>query len=304
MTQARARGAPPGTKVEYYYGFIVSRKDRVLTFLLFAVVFGVPRVSMAQTPSPLQEWQYSGGTILERLFQPNAPDWHTVAGVAADNRPLYDGAERYRTLGGPVISVRYQDVAFASVGEGLGYNFVRGDHYRVGIALGYDLGRHQEEDLDHLRGLGDVGRAATVKMFGSYVVSKEFPLIFRADLRQFVGGADGVTGDAGFYMPLPGSSKRLIMFAGPSVTFADRLYMQKEFGVTPAQSGNSGYEQYQARTGIYAGGFGFSATSFITDHWLVNADAAIDHLFGSAAESPITQRRTQRVITFSICYTW
>ena len=48
--------------------------------------------SHAQTPSPLQEWQYSGGVILARLFDPNLPQWRLIAGAAADVQPIYDGA--------------------------------------------------------------------------------------------------------------------------------------------------------------------------------------------------------------------
>lgn len=110
--------------------------------------------------------------------------------------------------------------------------------------------------------------------------------------------------DLDAYMPLPGSSRRLVMFAGPSVTVADRLYMHKEFGVTPAQSIASGYPVYDAHAGTDAMGFGFSATGFVTQHWLVNLDTAINHLLGSAAYSPITQKTTQHVVALSIAYSW
>ena len=35
---------------------------------------------------------------------------------------------------------------------------------------------------------------------------------------------------------------------------------------------------------------GFSATRFVTDHWLVNFDAAFNRLLDSAGDSPITQQ--------------
>jgi outer membrane scaffolding protein for murein synthesis (MipA/OmpV family) len=263
-----------------------------------------PSIASSQTPSPLQEWQYSGGIILQRLFEPTAPDWHVVLGAGAEIKPLYDGAQLYRTEGGPVINVRYRDIAFASVGEGVGANFVRGDNYRVGAALGYDLGRYVSEDVAHLNGMGDIKRAPVVKLFGSYVISKEFPLVLRTDVRQVVGGADGLAGDVEAYMPLPGSSKKLIMFAGPSMTFVDRRYAQRVFGVTPAQAMASGYPVYDARGGSNAAGIGFSATGFVTDHWLVNVDTAVNHLLGSAEESPITQRTVQRVLALSAEYQW
>jgi outer membrane scaffolding protein for murein synthesis (MipA/OmpV family) len=51
-------------------------------------------------------------------------------------------------------------------------------------------------------------------------------------------------------------------------------------------------------------GFGFSATWFMTDHWLVNMDTAVDWLLGSARESPITQETVQRALALSVAYTW
>jgi outer membrane scaffolding protein for murein synthesis (MipA/OmpV family) len=264
-----------------------------------------PGIACAQTPSPLQEWQYSSGIILERLFEPDVPKWRTVLGAGIEFRPLYEGSSAYRGEAGPVINVRYRDLAFFSVGEGLGVNILHGDHYRVGVALGYDLGRREEDDLTHLRGLGDIGRAPVAKFFASYVISKKFPLVLRADVREiFGGGADGLVGDFGAYLPLPGSSKKLFMFAGPSMTLADRHYQQKVFGVTATQALASGYPEYSAHGGANVAGFGFSATRFITEHWLINTDLAVNRLLGSASDSPITQRNLQGVAALSMEYSW
>ena len=270
----------------------------------FACVLASVPAARAQTPSPLQEWQYSSGIALERLFEPDIPDWQRVIGAAVEHKPLYDGAELTRTIGGPVINIRYKDLWFASIGEGLGVNLWSGAHYRAGLALSYDLGRYVHDDVTHLTGLGDLKMAAAPKAFVSYVISKSFPLVVRADVRQIIGGADGVVADIGAYMPLPGSSKRFIMFAGPSYTYADHRYMQREFGVTTTQSIASGYPVYNAHSGSDSMGFGFSSTFFITPQILLNFDTAITHLLGSAGESPITQRVTQHVFTLSAAYAW
>jgi hypothetical protein len=105
---------------------------RRLAWLILALSFAVPRAAWSQTPSPLQEWQYSGGLILARLFEPDHPDWRVVLGAAAEVQPVYGGARAYRMQGGPVINVQFHDIAFATTGEGIGVNFLRGDHYRVG----------------------------------------------------------------------------------------------------------------------------------------------------------------------------
>ncbi len=68
------------------------------------------------------------------------PDWRIEAGAAVESRPSYEGSKTYRELGGPMIDVRYRDIAFVSVGDGLGVNLIRGENYRAGITIGYDLG--------------------------------------------------------------------------------------------------------------------------------------------------------------------
>jgi outer membrane scaffolding protein for murein synthesis (MipA/OmpV family) len=271
---------------------------------VFAAILAGVTAARAQTPSPLQEWQYSSGIALQRLFEPNIPDWQVVMGAAVEHKPIYDGAELTRTIGGPVINIRYKDKWFASIGEGLGVNLWSGAHYRAGLALSYDLGRYVHDDVAHLTGLGDLKIAAAPKAFISYVISKSFPLVVRADVRQLIGGADGLLADLGAYMPIPGSSQRFVMFAGPSYTYADHRYMQREFGVTTTQSEASGHPVYDAHSGSDAMGFGFSSTFFITPKILLNFDAAINHLLGSAGESPITQRVTQHVFVLSVAYSW
>lgn len=252
----------------------------------------------------MQEWQYSGGIILSRLFEPSMPEWRDILGLAAEAQPAYAGAHAYRVQGGPVINIQYSDIAFASTGDGIGYNFLRGDHYRVGAAVAYDFGRRERDDYANLRGMGDISAAPVAKLFGTFVLSKKFPLILRVDARQILGGANGTVGDVGIYMPLPGSSKKFVMFAGPSITLATHRYLQSEFGVTPAQSLASGHPVFDAHAGMESVGVGFSATRFLTAHWLMNVDAAISQFKGSPDVSPVTETRTQREIALSLNYQW
>jgi outer membrane scaffolding protein for murein synthesis (MipA/OmpV family) len=263
-----------------------------------------PCRAWSQTPSPMQEWQYSGGVILARLFQPDLPEWRVVLGAAADTQPVYAGAAAYRVQGGPAIDIQYSDIAFLSTGDGLGVNFLRGDHYRVGAAIAYDRGRLERDDYTNLRGMGDINAAPMAKLFASYVLSKKFPLILRVDARQILGGANGTVGDAGVYMPLPGSSKKFVMFAGPSITLATHRYLQSEYGVTPAQSLASGHPVFDPHAGMVNVGVGFSATRFITEHWLLNMVAAINKLKGSPDISPVTESSTQRELALSFDYQW
>jgi len=243
--------------------------------------------------------------MLEKVFEPTLPKWSTVLGVAAVEQPIYAGSRRYRIEAGPVIDIRYYDIAFASVGEGLGVNLLRGETYRAGVAVGYDLGRRVQDDYSHLHGLGDIRPAPMIKLFGSWVLSKQFPMDLRADVREIVGrGAHEMLADVDAFMPLPGSSKTFVMFAGPSITFANGLYTQKTFGVSAAQSAASGYRTFDAHGGANAIGLGFSATRFITPHWLINSDLAVNRLLGGARDSPITQTQVANLFEITTSYRW
>jgi outer membrane scaffolding protein for murein synthesis (MipA/OmpV family) len=251
----------------------------------------------------MQEWQYSGGVVLARLFEPDLPRFRTIVGLASEVQPVYDGSHAYRVQGGPVINIQYRDVAFISTGEGIGYNFLHGDHYQVGASLAYDFGRQMKDDLANLHGMGDIAAAPVAKVYGSWVLSRHFPMVLRVDARQFIGGAQGAIGDASVYIPLPGSSRTFVMFAGPSISLATRHYMQTLYGVTNSQAVASGHPVYTVKSdGTTAAGVGFSATKFLTPHWLINLDSAINQIRGQPAHSPLVERRTQRELAVSIDY--
>ena len=273
----------------------ILRSSCCLVLLLWVCI---PRTSLAQTPSPLQEWQYSGGVILARLFDPNLPQWRLIA-----VQPIYDGARAMKVSGGPVFNAYYRDIWYFSTGEGFGYNFLRGDHYRLGVALAYDLGRSTKDDEANLHGMGTIATAPVGKLYGSWVLSRRFPMILRVDARQYVGGDQGAVGDASVYLPLPGSSKTFVMFAGPSITMGTRHYLQTVYGVDQQQSLGSGHPVYNfTSAGTADAGVGFSATKFVGAHFLVNIDGAISQVRGRPAGSPLVERRTQRVLALSFEY--
>lgn len=256
----------------------------------------------AQTPSPLDEWQYSAGIPLEKLYRPRIRDWTARLGAAMTFQPRYDGSDRYRVLAGPSIDVRYKDLAFLSTGEGIGVNVLRGPNWRASIAAVYDLGRRAHDDPSRLAGLGNINPAPGLKIAADYVVSKTFPLVFRAAVTRSFGGSNGWIADLSAYMPLPGSSEKFYWFAGPSVSFADSTYMNSWFGVNAQQAANSRYPRYDASAGLKSAGFGITMVYFVNKHWFVSADGALKRLLGSAARSPITQTKIDGVCDVSINY--
>jgi len=272
--------------------------------LLAAICACGARIARAQTPSPMQEWQYSGGIALENLFAPKIPKWDVIAGIATSAKPAYSGASQYEASAGPVLNIRYRNRLFLSTGDGVGGNLLAGKHYNVSLAVGLDLGRPMSSHYATLHGLGDIPRAPFFKLAGTYVLSRRLPILLRGDIRKIAGGAAGLVGDLSIYSPLPGSSRQLVMFAGPSVTIADRTHLQTLYGISARQALASGDPQFAAHGGLQAAGFGFSATRFLTPHWIANTDLAVSELLGSAGRSPLIERRLQATFAFSVAYRW
>jgi outer membrane scaffolding protein for murein synthesis (MipA/OmpV family) len=136
-------------------------------------------------------------------------------------------------------------------------------------------------------------------------VSQKFPLVIRGDLRHLLRAGGGSIADLGAYFPLPGSSSPLAMFFGPSITVADKRYLQDMYGVTNQASASSGHVAYSIKQGgIEAAGLGFSATWILSRHYLVNIDAAINYLGHLATGSPLVERASGHVVALSFDYTW
>ena len=200
------------------------RDDRICRALKLAAMLStvistttIPIAARAQTPSPLAEWQYSVGLPLEKLYNAPIPEWQARLGVGVTVRPRYDGAANYHALVGPMIDVRYRDLFFLSTGEGVGVNLVRTTHWCAGLAITYDLGRRAEDNSGHLDGMGNINPAPEAKLFAEYAVSKEFPLVIRADVRRNLGGSDGWTVSLGGALgpPLKFSPLLFVLVPGP-----------------------------------------------------------------------------------------
>ena len=252
--------------------------------------------AMAQTPLPLAEWQYSAGEVLSSYEKP-VPDWRVTLGAGAFLQPKFEGAKRYDVEPSGVLDVRYRDIVFLSDGEGIGVNLLRGRGYRAGVALSYDLGRDSHDD-PHLHNLPNVAPAPEPKLFAQYFL---LPVVLTLDLRKAIGGENGLIGDLGAYVPLP-VAKETYLFVGPSLTWASRRYMQSYFGVSEDASASSGLPAFSAHGGFKNATLGATLVRLFGEHWLLFGEAAYEHLLDAAADSPITETRSQFALGLNVAY--
>jgi outer membrane scaffolding protein for murein synthesis (MipA/OmpV family) len=227
------------------------------------------------------------------------PDWRVSLGGGAAAEPVYEGSDHYNLMPAPVIDIRYRDIAFLSDGDGAGVNLIRGDTYRAGIALSYDIGRDQHL-ARRLNGLRDIDPSPEPRLFAEVAL---LPVVLTFDLRHAIGGPEGLIGDIGAYIPVIGR-ENLVVFVGPSVTFASQRYMQSYFGISTAQSMASyaHFATYTAHGGLKDATLGVTAIYHFTENWFTDASLTWERLADSAGNSPIVQDRDQVGVSLTVGY--
>lgn len=258
----------------------------------------IATTAFAET-STLADWQSSSGIVMRPLGGP-VPEWQVTVGGGVAALPAYEGSNQTRVSPAPTIDVRYKDLAYLSIGEGIGVNILRGANYRAGIGLTYDMGR-EHNAATRLAGTGNIDPAPVFKAFAQYAF---VPVVLSVDVRQALTSYQGLTADIGAYMPVV-ADKKIQIFVGPEITFADSRYMQAYFGINPQNTdAQSHFHNYSAHGGLKDAKFGVAGLYHITDHWLFDADLGVERLLGSATGSPIVQTNWNWTVAGTINYTF
>lgn len=216
--------------------------------------------------------------------RPAGDGWEVRLGLLGTYAPDYEGSDEYEVRGFPDLEVTYSDWFFLSGREGLGVNLLRGGPVTAGVALGFDGGRDQDEN-SALRGLGDVDETMEARAFATWTLDR---LIVTASVKMDVlgEGHDGVVAELGAaYMFTPAPD--LMVFAGPSLTWADESYMQSYFGIDAAQSARAQRPGFDAGSGFKDVGATMVAIQRLTENWSLTGLVAYKRMLGDAADSPL-----------------
>lgn len=229
-------------------------------------------------------------------------DWDVTLGAGAVVRPTYEGSDRYILSPVPFVNVIWKDTVSLSP-EGLSA-YWRYQNLRIGGGLTYAGGRQQSSGVfhqgdDRLLGMGDIPAALGLKAFADYKLG---PVNLNASLTKFTAnGNDGVLANFGIALPYKLAEATTVR-ASVSADWADQNYMQTYFGVTPTQSMNSGYAQYNAGAGIKSVNFGVGLTQKFGPNWALVVNARLARLTGDAENSPIVYSKTQAIVMSAIAY--
>lgn len=206
-------------------------------------------------------------------------------GAGAQIRPEWPGAENTEVAFYPDVSVATGGRPFGvgAPDDGLSIKLLRGERFAAGPVLNIASGRDKDEvgvPLDK------VGTTVEAGAFAQYYVSDNLRL--RGELRQGIGGHDGLVGQAGAdYVWRDGD--RYAFTIGPRVLFASGKHQRAFFEVTPEDSLATGLPAYRPDGGIY----GVAATTGLQyslgGNWGLFGFARYERLVGDARKSPIVR---------------
>ncbi|ENX23113.1 hypothetical protein F892_02356 [Acinetobacter vivianii] len=231
--------------------------------------------------------------------------WDLTLGVGALSLPEYPGSDDNKTEVLPLINARYNRFFIggapgSGLPGGLGAYLYEDKNWTLAaaVALGIDEPRKESDD-SRLQGLGDIDATTRAGLSGSYRTN--WWMVSASVMSDVEGNKQGtmVNVDARVnYRPFD----RLMISAGPGLTWGNDEYMQTFFGVNAEQAANSNFAAYEAGNGISNLRFSIHAQYQLTPHWNIGANITAAQLQSDAADSPIVQDKNQTMYGAFLTY--
>lgn len=207
-------------------------------------------------------------------------------GLGAELKPEYPGADK---LGlGPLVNVDIrrgdEEFEFEAADESFGFPLLSTGSFGFGPALNIEGSRRPSEVG---AAVPKVSTTLEAGGFVQYELSPSFRL--RSELRQGLGGHDGLVGNVGGDF-IARDGDKYVFSIGPRLLFSNGRYHRAYFGVTPETAAATGLPAFRPGGGIYGVGATAGLLFQIGGPWGVYSYARYDRLLEDAKNSPITRR--------------
>lgn len=235
------------------------------------------------------------------LGAPGFDQWRVGLGAGVLYSPNYLGSNDWRVT--PVVAPEIRapfDTFFLSFRDGLGATLLREGPFSAGLVLRPRFGRDQD-DSPALRGMGDIRLSGEAGVVLSY---SDGEWLARGEVRQGFGGHSGIMADARLDRVFR-VHERVILSAGPRLSYGSGNFAETYFGVDPGQSARSGYARFQPRDYWFAA-VAAGATWVIDRRWALIVFGEVGRILGESADSPLVAQgsETQGVVGLTVAYSF
>ncbi|GGB44224.1 hypothetical protein GCM10011502_16910 [Oceanisphaera marina] len=210
--------------------------------------------------------------------------WSGTLGAAVMVTPDYLGSDDYTSRVLPDLNVKYGELFYLNLRDGLGWNLYQQQDWSLSPFIGYHLGRDNTGDLSGFEKI-DAGLTGGVRLSyqpgaWNYSLKAETPL---------GGDVEGykVTLRAGWRSEI---APNWYAGFGPSLIYSSKEWTQDMFDVSARDAARSGLSRYRADQGYWRLGLTGSMTYRFASDWSVTGLAGITQLSGDAKDSPIVSQ--------------
>lgn len=224
-------------------------------------------------------------------------------GVGIGAGPSYLGGSKNSWFLGPYAEANFGNGVFVSTTDGLGYRFLEDPSgFSMAASVGPSMTRREKDGEDgntnRLKGMGNVNVRPQANLFLNY---DRGPFHGSVALHQTLASrhGTGIDVEAGYDLL---ADRTDLVRASAGFAYANRDLMQTYFGVTSEQSASSGNPVYTPGAGIAGSGASVTWRHAFSKEWVGSVGAGVINLRGSAADSPLVEKRTSGVVGMSIGY--
>lgn len=221
-------------------------------------------------------------------FDPNK--WNVLFAVGPFIAPEYEGARRYRVLPLPFIRATKGNYFIQTEGPGLTANIINDPNFNAGPSLEYRGERDDDVNNPILKQFETVNSSVEAGGFISY----RFPTGPRGEGVTAKIKAMFDIGDAHNGYTLSNSlsyakpiGTKLRLGLSVSATYADQNYNNTYFGINAFNAAQSGFQTYQAGSGIKDIGGTLNLIYSIDEQWGLVGLFGYKKLVGASTDSPI-----------------
>ncbi|ODN41991.1 MipA/OmpV family protein [Piscirickettsia litoralis] len=232
-------------------------------------------------------------TAETRIKPPSASAREYALSLGVGTSPEYSGSKNYKIIPLGSFSLKHGDYRIDLNGLNWTANVVPSKIINLGPSLRYSMGRGNDTGNQQVDKLSEVDKGLFAGFYLSYsfykVVIPYDKLSLRTNvLKDINGNNQGYTVNFGVNYSTP-LSKRVFIISGLSATYASSDYMQSFYGISAADSVNSGISQYDAKPGIKDAGVFLMTNYILNKSWSTYILAKYTRLLDDAKDSSIVR---------------
>jgi outer membrane scaffolding protein for murein synthesis (MipA/OmpV family) len=232
----------------------------------------------------------------------NGDGWGVGIGLSVEYETAYEGSDEFQFEIDPVVGVQWRtgDHTFYWAGEAIGWRTLVKDAWLFQASLGYEESRKESDSKDgRLAGLGDSSSGGVLLLEGRHALGEDWRYFL--DARVLTGNI-GTLGIFGAGTCLGCRPDGTGLEVGAVVTFHNREFANRDFGVDMQQSISSGLPETNVDGGYRSVGLNVNYRAYLNKDWQVTGEILYERFGSEVSASPIARNNYEAEIGIGLIY--